>query len=328
MTGNQRIALAVRVLLLGGLVIALAADPAAADNCSTLSDCTATQDAANIAAWGLLLLIMLSLILDLLPVVGDIKGGIEGFTGRDLITDQDLEPWERALGAVPLFGRVGVLFSVARYADDAADLARAAGKVADAADLARHGDDVVTGVRHGDDPADAARHGNDSRKSDDVSGGVGRRHARKPSTARSARDAREAGLVDLQHGRAGFHPHNRAPSVRKELGLSGAEFESAHILPQAIGQHIPGYSPGRALTTLLPEAVHNAFDRGWLKAWDAAKRSGQPITVADVQHMIDAAIEGIPETLLSQQGKGTLSWKLFDELYNQLGLKQSTVIYP
>ncbi|MEM8641390.1 MAG: pre-toxin TG domain-containing protein [Cyanobacteria bacterium P01_G01_bin.54] len=48
----------------------------------------------------------LSFILDLLPVVGDVKGVIEAFTGQDLITGDPLPIWQRFLGLLPLVGDI------------------------------------------------------------------------------------------------------------------------------------------------------------------------------------------------------------------------------
>jgi uncharacterized membrane protein YgcG len=115
------------------VVQVLTADPAAADNCGTFADCFGQTGSAAEAAFGLTLLAGLSLALDLIPVVGDVKGVAEAVTGRDLLTGQELEPWERALGLIPFV--------------PAADAARVAGKLggtaADAAaGMARHGDEL------------------------------------------------------------------------------------------------------------------------------------------------------------------------------------------
>jgi hypothetical protein len=41
----------------------------------------------------------LSLVLDFLPVIGELKAGIEAIYGRDLITGEEIPTWARALGA-------------------------------------------------------------------------------------------------------------------------------------------------------------------------------------------------------------------------------------
>ena len=48
----------------------------------------------------------LSSVLDFTPFFGDIKGVVEALTGVELITGRELALWERALGAIPVFGGV------------------------------------------------------------------------------------------------------------------------------------------------------------------------------------------------------------------------------
>lgn len=109
---------------LAGMSIALLnATPAAADNCGVFTDCFGASSSAADATFGLALLAGLSLLLDFVPIVGDVKGLIEAGTGRDLLTGQELSPLERALGLIPLL--------------PLSDAARAAGKVDDVIDLGR-----------------------------------------------------------------------------------------------------------------------------------------------------------------------------------------------
>ena len=152
-----------------------------------------------------------------------------------------------------------------------------------------------------------------------------------PTTRRGAAQAAEdaqSWFVDAQAGRLGLQSHGRAPSVRGRLGLGGAAFESAHIMPQAVGRLLKGYSPGRALTALLPRATHRSFDQGWVSAWNAAIRSGQRITAGDMHTMLVAAIDRVPNTMLSPAAKGTLSWRVHMEMFGERGLNPSTVLVP
>jgi len=55
------------------LTVARSAGPAWADNCGTPSDCFGTAGSFTRTAWGLIVLSGLSLVLDLLPVVGTVK---------------------------------------------------------------------------------------------------------------------------------------------------------------------------------------------------------------------------------------------------------------
>lgn len=157
------------------------------------------------------------------------------------------------------------------------------------------------------------------------------------SAARAADEAAKSGLVSPD--RLGMQSHNRATSVRSILGLTGADAESAHVLPQAAGaailEQLPKgvsgfrpYSPGRALTALLPPGTHSAFDQGWVSVWNARIAAGAKITAGDVNAMVGAAIDQIPASMLSPAAKGTLSWRLFMELFGELGLTPDTVIVP
>lgn len=127
-------------LLLVGLVLladAFGAAPAVADNCGTFLDCFNQSNAAAEAAFGL---VLLSLLLDFVPIVGTAKGWIETVTGRDLITGEQLSAVERALG---IFGGWGDLLGLA---------ARHGDTVASAFGWGRHMDDWAAGLRHGDVP--------------------------------------------------------------------------------------------------------------------------------------------------------------------------------
>ncbi|ADG75413.1 hypothetical protein Cfla_2525 [Cellulomonas flavigena DSM 20109] len=90
------------------------AGPAAADNCSVFTDCFGVANSALEAAFGLALLAVLSMVLDFVPGVGTVKGIVEAGTGRDLLTGQELEPWERALGVLPLVGGLAAVAGLSR----------------------------------------------------------------------------------------------------------------------------------------------------------------------------------------------------------------------
>jgi Pre-toxin TG len=118
-------------------------EPAAADNCGTPSDCFGSAGSFNLAALGLLLLASLSLLLDVLPVVGTAKGVAEAVTGRDLLTGQELSWWERALGVVPVVGGVAAIAGIAR-------VGRGLDAAGDIAGMGRHVDDTGTLGRQAD----------------------------------------------------------------------------------------------------------------------------------------------------------------------------------
>ncbi|GAB1542552.1 hypothetical protein NUACC21_52260 [Scytonema sp. NUACC21] len=125
---------------------------ALADNCGSLSDCYGVIRNAAIA--GGLIAVFIGLALDFTPIIGDIKGIIEAFTGRDRVTGQRLEWWERLLGAIPILGRVGDLARVGRVIDGIGDVARRADNLGDVVRGADNLGDVARGV---DNLGDVAR---------------------------------------------------------------------------------------------------------------------------------------------------------------------------
>jgi RHS repeat-associated protein len=157
------------------------------------------------------------------------------------------------------------------------------------------------------------------------------------SAGRTAAAAMEAGLIDYEAGKIQFQSHSTAASVRAELGLKTANwsagFESAHMVPQAVGAFMPGYSPSKAVTALLPEELHNMLDRNWINSWNELRRSGNAVTARDVQLMLEAAVEQLPAPSPTQYGltgaaKDTLKSRIAQELYSELGLKPSSIIIP
>lgn len=78
-----------------------------ADNCSSYGDCYDTARAALSALAGLgVFAALVSFGLDLMPVVGTLKGLIEAATGRDLVTHEPLARWQRVLGIIPIGGAI------------------------------------------------------------------------------------------------------------------------------------------------------------------------------------------------------------------------------
>lgn len=160
-------AVAALLLMLPSVVVA--------DNCSSLSDCYRTAQAAIAATVGVgLFAVVLSVALEAIPGVGTVKSVIEAVTGRDLVTGAELAWWERALGIVPLGGAiiaggVGIVKAgkVLNHLDDVGSLGRAAGRISDGATLSRVADRMgdATGLsRHAsrsDDIADAIRRASD-----------------------------------------------------------------------------------------------------------------------------------------------------------------------
>lgn len=125
--------------------------------------------------------------------------------------------------------------------------------------------------------------------------------------------------------------HSSSPRVRAAAGVTGADFESAHVLAQTIGAAInavrPGaYSPGRALAILLRPPVHSAYDQGWIPQWNQRVATGQRTTLGDARDLLRNAINGIPNNVMTPQERGDL-WFALDTEINALGLPLNLVLF-
>lgn len=147
------------------------------------------------------------------------------------------------------------------------------------------------------------------------------------SVADRAEQAAAHGLGDAMGG-----THSSARVVRQRAGVTGAMFESAHLLAQTVGAAInrvrPGaYSPGRALAVLLPPHVHSAFDQGWVPQWNQRVSTGRRTTLEDAHVMLRTALDSVPDSLLSSREKGSLLMML-DSEFARVDLPRDTVLIP
>lgn len=92
------------------------------------------------------------------PEVGETNGAVEALTGRDIITGEQLAPWERIIGIIPLIGDAGKII------DAGSDIARAAEGAKDAANIAAGAGDLTKARK----AAEAAE--NAAKELDDVAG--------------------------------------------------------------------------------------------------------------------------------------------------------------
>ncbi len=121
-----------RGLLIVGLVALAWPGMAFADNCGSLSDCYSSLRAGLAAIAGVgTLAALVSLGLDFSPL-GPIKGIVEAITGKDMITQKELEWWQRALGVLPVLGAAGVLGAMIKGADELGDFGKFAKYVTNA----------------------------------------------------------------------------------------------------------------------------------------------------------------------------------------------------
>lgn len=150
------------------------------------------------------------------------------------------------------------------------------------------------------------------------------------STAAAAAAARAARLETAS--RPGFQTHSTAPTVRQAFSVSGSQWQSAHIVPQAVYRALRAQglavSEGRALTTLLPRQAHAAFDRLWIREWNQAVATGRTIRVGDVYRWVSRAINAVDDRVIDKGVKGAIDQRLKSELFNDLGLALDDVLLP
>lgn len=152
-------------------------------------------------------------------------------------------------------------------------------------------------------------------------------------TRNAVLDAQEAGFVD-EFGQplsvdAAFQPHRRATDVRNALGVSGSQYESAHIGATSFLRGVTGYSRSGADTILLPRQVHRAMDSHW-KDWARLQRRNGRQRVR-VGEMYDQMVEALERTGGLDPGtRSTVAYQLQREL-RQLNLSMDDMIdlpYP
>lgn len=145
------------------------------------------------------------------------------------------------------------------------------------------------------------------------------------SSADAAQDAAENLNVDMFGG-----SHATAPSVRRRAGVTGHQYNAAHVIAQTIGAAInrvrPGaYSPGKALTVPLPPHQHTAFDQGWVPEWNARTLAGTRTTVADARAMLLHAVDQVKPQVMSPREQGALKLAI-DHEFSKLDLPDSLIL--
>jgi hypothetical protein len=134
----------------------------------------------------------------------------------------------------------------------------------------------------------------------------------------------QSGLVDVA-----TQSHSTAPQSRSAYGTTGAQVESAHIVPSSAMHGQSAYSRSSALTVNLPRNIHRALDAYWKEWAIGRRRAGE--THCDVAELRQTMLEAIDQAPgLSARAKGTLGHMLQVEL-EHLGLRPGTAVelpYP
>ncbi|PSB68580.1 hypothetical protein C7B61_00125 [filamentous cyanobacterium CCP1] len=260
--------------------------PVIADNCGSLSDCYMVIRNAIIA--GGAIAIGVSLGLDLLPVIGDLKGIIEGIRGRDSITGEQLEGWQRVLGAIPIIGRLGDLAKIADVAVDAARVASEAADVAKAAaatgDAARAAEAAATAARAADQAAESARaigSAGDAAKAGDATRAAEAARDAARATSEASDAARSAGATEAAASAASAAAKNLDKLDNGHSILRhGPEVSSADLKKRLTD----GIAPDGKFSPTPASTRFKSYD-DWLKTRQAAldsiaKREGIDLTKA------------------------------------------------
>ncbi|UVI29380.1 pre-toxin TG domain-containing protein [Paenibacillus spongiae] len=216
--------------LIGLFLFFVFPDVALADNCGSLSDCFNTQRAAVAATVGLgIFATLLSIGLNFVPVVGQVKGVIEAITGKDLITGEKLETWERAMNLVP-FGAIGKVGRIGNILDTGRDLGKGLRHTDEVEELVHAGRagraEVPSGGSRGAADVDAGSGPRRSRDADGEStptpeaGSGGAAKPPKDGGGRGSSSGRDGGDPNQPHDGEGGKPDGGSNKSEKSGGES------------------------------------------------------------------------------------------------------------
>lgn len=145
-----------------------------------------------------------------------------------------------------------------------------------------------------------------------------------------ALDDTEAGGFEHAGDMLQLGPHGAASRNRQEIGVSGKDVESGHLLSQAVGKKVVGYNADHALTRLLKKSAHAGMDASWKADFKAMRAAGK--TTATVQEVFDTIANSIQKAPEIEPGeKMSLIAALTDEMFMQHGLKPNDLLdlpYP
>ena len=143
-------------------------------------------------------------------------------------------------------------------------------------------------------------------------------------------DDTEAGGFEHAGDMLQLGPHGAASRNRQEIGVSGKDVESGHLLPQAVGKKVVGYHADHALTRLLKKSAHASMDAPWKADFKAMRAAGK--TTATAQEVFDTVANAIQKAPEIEPGeKMSLIAALTDEMFMQHGLKPDDLLdlpYP
>jgi len=143
-------------------------------------------------------------------------------------------------------------------------------------------------------------------------------------------DDTEAGGFEHAGDMIQLGPHGAASRNRQEIGVSGKDVESAHLLAQAVGKKVVGYNADHALTRLLKKSAHAGMDALWKADFRAMRAAGK--TTATAQEVFDTVANAIQKAPEIEPGeKMSLIAALTDEMFMQHGLKPDDLLdlpYP
>lgn len=125
-------------------------------------------------------------------------------------------------------------------------------------------------------------------------------------------------------------PHAAATRNRRALGVSGQDVQSAHGLPQAVGEGIPGYNPRHALTRLMETPTHTGMDAYWKQQFMSMRAAGRTqATARQIFEIVSKSIRLAPG--IDAGEKASLIARLSDEMFVENRLADSLLLdlpYP
>ena len=124
-----------------------------------------------------------------------------------------------------------------------------------------------------------------------------------------------------------MQPHSGARDARRMLNVSGADVQSMHGLPQAVGRDVPGYNPRSALTVLDETPTHTGMDAYWKTRFQEMRREGRTTAAAeDIYDVLAESIQRAPD--LTQPVKESMKRRLHDEMFVDYQMTGQTVTLP
>src|SRR5262249_18397848 len=91
----------------------------------------------------------------------------------------------------------------------------------------------------------------------------------------------------------------------------GRPVEAMHVLPQSVGEGIPGFSGQNALTYLEEKPIHRIADKDWIREFKDLAKADETTSARDVY---DTIADSFQQSRQPQGVKDSLKLRLQDEM--------------